>query len=88
MSSDDYDGALRDSLAYFEEETYRTETGIGETVWHYENIALPVKTWDYYVFVFSANHAQIYDRSSLSGGTEEAFEKRIEAATGKTFQVI
>ena len=32
------------------------------------------ETGKYYVFVFSENHAQIYDKSTMSGGTTEEFE--------------
>jgi hypothetical protein len=35
------------------------------------------------VFIFSHSHAQLYDKSSLQGGTEERFRTFLEEVTGK-----
>lgn len=74
--------------ARFDAEGYTTVTDAGETRWHYDRIGLPVKTGDYYVFVFSASHAQIYDVRTLTGGTPAEFEAFVETVTGKTMQRI
>ena len=37
----------------------------------------------YFVFIYSANHAQVYDKSNISGGTAEEFCTFIEEKTGK-----
>ena len=42
----------------------------------------------FFVFVFSASHAQLYDKRSLQGGTADEFRRFIEAATGKTVQPV
>ena len=42
----------------------------------------------YFVFVFSKSHAQVYDKSSLSGGSLEAFREFIQKATGCTIEVV
>ena len=72
----------------FGEEGYRTVTGLGETSWHYDNIDQIARLDNYYVFVYSKNHAQVYDRRTLSRGTEEEFEAFLAEKTGKTIQVI
>ncbi len=51
-----------------------SETEIGKSEFSYEKIAQIAETKQYYVFVFSENHAQIYDKSTMSGGTTEEFE--------------
>lgn len=38
---------------------------------------------DFFVFVFSASHAQLYDKRHLQGGTVEDFRRFIETATEK-----
>ena len=37
----------------------------------------------FFVFIYSANHAQVYDKNSMSGGTAEEFCRFIEEKTGK-----
>lgn len=72
----------------FGEEGYRTVTGLGETSWHYDNIDQIARLDNYYVFVYSKNHAQVYDRRTLSGGTQDEFEAFLAEKTGKTIRVI
>ena len=54
--------------------SFVSETEIGKSEFSYEKIAQIAETKQYYVFVFSENHAQIYDKSTMSGGTTEEFE--------------
>jgi len=44
---------------------------------------LLVEIADYFVFVFSQSHAQIYDKNNLSGGTADEFRKFISEVTNK-----
>ena len=76
------------AVSTFDADGYKTTTDIGETSWHYDKIGQLAKTGDYYVFVFSQSHAQVYDRRSISGGTTEEFENFIMDKTGKVFQMI
>ena len=66
----------------FQADSYHSTTEIGETAFRYESIKLIAETPDYFVFVFSKSHAQIYDKRSISGGTTEDFRKFIEERTG------
>lgn len=72
----------------FNEEGYISETQAGTTHWKYDNIAQLARTGDYIAFVFSANHAQVYDTKCLTGGTVQQFLEFIEQKTGKKMQSI
>lgn len=69
--------------AVFAEESYRTETEMGNTEWFYENILSIVELPEYFVFLFSKNHAQIYPKTAMTGGTPENFRSFIAEKTGK-----
>lgn len=66
----------------FDEYGYTSVTAAGTTEWEYENIRLLAETKRYFVFVFNKNHAQIYDKSNLTGGTAEEFRLFIAEITG------
>ena len=72
----------------FQEEGYQSCTEIGQTQWHYDKITLLAETPAYFVFVFSQNHAQIYDKASLEGGTLADFRTFIQEKTGKSILSI
>lgn len=65
------------SVSVFSEENYHSVTDLGETTWHYDKILAVAETPVYFVFLFSKNHAQVYDKRTLSGGTEEEFRSFI-----------
>lgn len=72
--------------AVFTAESFVSTTDIGQTEWNYDKILAVAETADFFVFIFSASHAQLYDKNSLHGGTAEDFRGFIEKMTGK--QVI
>lgn len=72
----------------FTEESYRSATAIGETVFYYENIAALAESRDYFVFLFSFSHAQVYDKRTLTGGSEAEFRAFIEQRCEKKFTRI
>lgn len=76
----------RRAETFFREENYYSMNEIGRTEWEYENIALIAETNDYFVFLFDGNHAQLYDKSTLTGGSVEEFRLFISGKTGKTVQ--
>ncbi len=78
----------RQVLSAFNEQGYRTATGMGDTVWRYENIAQVVETPLYFVFLFDRSHAQLYDKTSIEGGTSEEFRSFIQEQTGKIMPFI
>lgn len=74
--------------AVFHDEGYHTVTEIGETDWHYDKVAQIAETDDYFVFLFNISHAQLYDKSSIAGGTADEFRRFIEEKTGKAVERI
>ena len=67
----------------FRDDDYESETEMGKTEWSYGKIKALAETEDYLVFVFSENHAQVYDKSGLTGGTIEEFKAFIQNKTKK-----
>ena len=76
------------SKAIFTEEGYRSETQMGNTEWKYENITAMAELPDYFVFLFSKNHAQVYDKRTLTGGSVEEFRAFMREKTGKTVDAV
>ena len=72
----------------FNEEGYRLETELGSSEFKYGSIMLLAETADYFVFVFSQSHAQVYDKKSIAGGTIEEFRTFIQNVTGKEIQNV
>jgi len=71
------------AVSVFGEDGYTSVSGFGKSEFRYENIVLPVETDDYFVFLFDRSHGQIYDKSTLSGGTAEEFRHFLSQKTGK-----
>ena len=61
-----------------------SQTEVGKTEFNYDKIAMIAETDRYFVFVFSASHAQVYDKNSLSDGTVNEFRDFIAERTWKT----
>ncbi len=76
---------LDKAVSIFDEEKYTSETKVGKTEWKYDVVELLAENKDYFVFVFDKNHAQVYDKQSLTGGTEEEFRNFLRAKTEKEF---
>ncbi|MBQ2905779.1 MAG: YcxB family protein [Peptococcaceae bacterium] len=79
---------LEKAIVTFNEEGYRSETELGSSEFKYGSIMLLAETADYFVFVFSQSHAQVYDKKSIAGGTIEEFRAFIRNATGKEIQNV
>jgi len=71
------------SVVSFHEEGYHSETALGSSDFPYTNIQAIAETPQYYVFIFSASHGQIYDKRSITGGTCESFSEFISRKTDK-----
>ena len=69
-------------------ETFASETEIGKAEFSYDRIALVAETDRYFAFVFSASHAQIYDKNNLSGGTVDEVRDFITEKTRKAMGYI
>lgn len=76
------------STTIFQDETFTTTTEIGKTEFIYNKINLLAETDSYFVFVYDKSHAQVYDKSRLSGGTAEEFRKFIEEKTDKAITKV
>ena len=74
--------------AIFTEDGYRSETRMGNTEWKYENITAMAEMQDYFVFLFSKNHAQVYDKRTLTGGTADEFRAFMQEKTGKAIEIV
>lgn len=80
---------MNKATTVFCDESYTTSTSIGKTEFPYDrNIDLLAETKDYFVFVFDKNHAQVYDKRGLSGGTIEEFRGFITEKTGKAITSV
>ena len=71
------------ATSIFTEEGFASITEIGKTEWNYDKVMQIAETKEYFVFIYSANHAQVYDKSSIQGGTAEEFCRFIEEKTSK-----
>ncbi len=76
------------SKVTFTEEDFHSETEVGKSEWNYDKILLLAETKDYFIFVFSRSHAQVYDKNNLSGGTSDEFREFICERTGKAMTSI
>lgn len=72
----------------FSPDGFTSTTEIGSTQWQYDKIEAIAETADFFVFMFSTKHAQLYDKRQLQGGSPEDFRRFIEAAAGKPVQPI
>ena len=79
---------LEKAIVTFKEDGYHSETEIGSSDFKYNTIALLAETTEYFVFIFSQSHAQIYSKKSITGGTVEEFRAFIINATGKEIQKV
>ncbi len=76
------------SVSLFTQEGYTNITELGKSEFNYKRIALLAETGDYFAFVFDASHAQVYQKSSIAGGTVQEFRTFIQKVTGKEIQTI
>ena len=71
------------ATSVFKDDAFSSMTEVGKTEWNYEKIVALAETKEYFVFIFSGSHAQVYDKRSLSGGTANDFREFIEDKTRK-----
>ncbi|MBE6623711.1 MAG: YcxB family protein [Ruminococcaceae bacterium] len=60
-----------------------SETAVGKSQFSFDKIQEIAETSEYFVFIFSQNHAQIYDKNKLSGGSVDDFRAFLKDVTGK-----
>ena len=76
------------SRVQFYEEGYHSETAVGTSDFRYDSIMILAENKDYFVFIFSASHAQLYDKHSLTGGSCDEFKAFLYKKTGKEFIAV
>lgn len=76
------------AVTTFTEEGYCSETAMGKTEWHYENIAHIAEDADYFIFVFDKRYAQVYAKRGMTGGTAEDFRAFLREKSGKEIAMI
>lgn len=79
---------MEKATATFGEESYISETAVGKTEFYYDNINVIAETDEYFVFIFTPNYAQIYDKNGMLEGTPEEFRRFIVEKTEKEIQRI
>ena len=73
---------MNSSKVTFREEGYHSETPIGASDFPYGNIWMIAEDTTFFILVFSASHAQLYDKRTLTGGTCEEFKGFLFRKTG------
>ncbi len=79
---------LTQSVVTFTADGYHHTSEVGQSDFPYHNIVMIAETQGYFVFLFSKNHAQVYAKDSLTGGTADAFRQFIQERTDKTIQTV
>lgn len=79
---------LAKATVTFRKDGYHSETEVGSSEFTYHTIASLAETRDYFVFIFSQSHAQIYSKQTITGGTIDEFREFIAEATGKDIQKV
>lgn len=79
---------MEKAVSVFTQEGFTSTTGVGKTEWNYDRILLVAETKEFFVFIFSQNHAQLYDKSTLAGGTADDFRAFLESVTGKKVRMV
>ena len=74
--------------SHFTEESFHSATAVGNTEFYYSNIQALAETKDYFIFLFHLNHAQVYDKRTLTGGTAEDFRSFIQDKTKLRIQSV
>ena len=71
------------AVSVFSGDGFTTTTEIGSSLWRYDTITAIAETQDFFVFIFSPNHAQLYDKRTLKGGSPDQFRHFMEEVTSK-----
>ena len=72
----------------FDEEGYTSTNTAGETRWSYANIQAVAETATYFIFILNVNHAQVYQKENMTGGTAGEFRAFLEEKLGKPVEQI
>lgn len=76
------------AVTEFLTDEYITTTGAGKTQWKYSAVQCIAETSDAFFFILGKRSGQVYEKTSLQGGTVEEFRHFLEETTGKTIRTI
>ena len=76
------------SRVCFREDGYRSETPVGTSEFSYSTIRGLAEHRDYFVFLFSQSHAQLFDKRTIAGGSVEEYKRFLTEKTGLDFQTV
>lgn len=74
---------LNTSTTTFTAEGYHSVTEVGISDFFYANISALAETKEYFVLILGKNHAQVYAKNGITGGSVEEFRAFIQEVTGK-----
>lgn len=69
----------------FEDDIFSVQSDSGINTWQYQRINRLAETKYYFVLVFSEHHAEVFEKDTLAGISEEEFRIFIRNKTGKDF---
>lgn len=72
----------------FNKEGFISENKIGTSEFDYYNIQELAETKDYFIFIYDRNHAQVYDKRTITGGSPDEFRFFIESMTDISVESI
>jgi len=78
----------KQTTSTFDEEGYTSVNAAGETRWSYANIQAVAETEAHFVFILNVNHAQVYQKENMTGGTAEEFRAFMEEKLGKPVERV
>lgn len=74
--------------SHFEDDVITLQSSARVNSCQYQRINHLAETRHYFLFVFDEHHAEIFEKDTLAGITEEEFRVFIKNKTGKEFQKI
>ena len=75
-------------VAVFDDDGYETKTSAETFHWNYARPNYLAETKYYFVIIFDENHAQVFDKEEMTGGTEQEFRDFICAKTELAIQRV
>ena len=72
----------------FADDCYRAVFPVGKSEWQYSAIVQAAETKEYFVLIFSQNHAQVYPKAGFTTGTPAEFRSFLAEKTGKSIPKV
>ena len=75
-------------IAVFGEDGYETSSEAEKYQWNYARPNYLAESKHFFTIIFDANHAQVFDKDEMTGGTQQEFRDFICEKTGLTIQRV